>query len=220
MTRLISVSSMFAVFVSCAFAMQAMSGCAATAGAGYERAGSTSESLTTVREEIADAKPVVAEVTSNLEDIANRPAADLKPQFEAFTASLREAERREQRINRRIETSQNRREAYMERWQEDIDEISSQNLRDRALGRMNDTRDKFDALDAKLDVMQQDYKELLEQFNDLRRFLSSDLTIAGISTIRTDVEEIRELEGQLQDAMDDAITALDELAGDIAPSGS
>lgn len=209
-----------AMMLTLGFAGSALSGCAATAGSGYERAGSTSESLTVVREEIAEAKPKVSETVNTLENLVNRPAADLKPQFEEFAAAVREAERRERRISSRVTTYENRRDSYMERWQADIDEISNVDLRDRALSRKSETRDSFADLDEKLATMQEDYDALLDQLNDLRRFLSSDLTIAGISSIRTDTEEARELEGQLQDAMDDAIEALDEIAGNIAPSGS
>jgi len=183
-----------------------LAGCATR---GYEKGDAASATLMSAAGEVqAEARQL--ELTVNaLNDLVNKPPADLRLQYEGFSANLdqltKTAGRNEAAIRRVGQTSA----AYFQSWDKDLATMNFEAVRVRSQERKTEVTTNFDALYNSYRETQTTVQPLLDYFYDIRKALGADLTPAGLDAMKSTVSNVNTNAAKVQ-------TALSKLADDLA----
>jgi len=191
-------------------------GCAQKSG--YKTAEVASKRLGDTKSEVVSAKTQISDTVAALNSLVNNPQMDLRPQFQKFSKSLDALQSRAQKARDRAVDMRAKRSEYVKRWQTETDAIQNEELRTRALQRMGESEAAFESLSAKLTAVREASTPFLADLEDLRRYLGTDLTKAGVASVTDLVNKIREEEKPLQSSLDALINELDRVGTDLSPT--
>lgn len=187
-----------------------LSGCAS---ASYQKADVAAESLQKAAVEINIESRAIDTAMGTLDDLVNKPAADLRPQFERFDASLNwlidSAKRAEQAADRASKNSQD----YFQSWNKDLGRINYEAVRDQSVSRKTQVSEEFNSVEERYRQNQAVVEPLISYLRDIRISLSTDLTGGGLEAVKPLVENARENARKVQ-------TALAQLSDDLAASSN
>ena len=120
----------------------AVSGCATR---GYQTAARTSASIGSAASELESAQQQLAAATTHLQRLVQEPTEDLRPQFQAYERTVTDLERTAAALDRRAEQIQQQRQAYLQQWQQQNQEIQTDEVRERSLARQQEVAQQFGA---------------------------------------------------------------------------
>ena len=166
---------------TCGLAAAWLSGCASTS---YDKADSASESLHRAALEINAENRAIDFTMASLDDLANKPAGDLKPQFERFNSALdllvdcsHRAEAAAARANKKTAE-------YFNAWDKESARISYEAVRDQSASRKAQVADELGNVNRRYHENQAVVEPLISYLEDIRRALSVDLTAGGVASVR------------------------------------
>jgi hypothetical protein len=194
----------------CVFALLQFTGCAT---GNYKKADAASESLRRASLQI-DAENRCIDVTlAQLDDLVNKPAPDLKPQFKAFSASLDRLEASAQRAEKAAAVANQKSKDYFQNWDKETATINFEAVRDQSVSRKTQVSNEFNTVDQRYRENQAVIKPLISYLQDIHTALSTDLTMGGLQSVKSLVENAEQNARKVQ-------SALSRLTTDLAASRS
>ena len=179
-------------------------GCAT---AGYQRAGRTRCAIDRARAVTMSAQHEVHAAGNALQNLTTKEAIDLRPPYHSFAAAVRGLHIQVNRLTNRARAVHKLGSAYMEAWQQQLRAYQSSDIRTVSAERRDAVMDSFKKLNAQFQAADQSLRPLLVDLKDMRRYLSIDLTAAGVASIREQSEGIiyhaAEAHQQLQSLADE-----------------
>jgi len=198
-----------AIFTLAATAF-ALTGCATR---GYVKSETAATSLHMAAGEVQAESRALDATLGSLNDLINKPPADLKLQYEAYSSQLDgliTSARRNDTVLRRVGEKN---AAYFESWDKDLATMNYEVVRARSQERKSEVTANFDSVYRRYQEAQATVHPLLDYFQDIRKALSTDLTIGGIEAMKGTVSNVNENAAKVQ-------AALAKLAGDLTASGT
>ncbi len=191
-------------------ALLSICGCAST---NYKRADAANESLQHAARQI-DAESRAIEVTLvALDDLVNKPAADLKPQFARFNASLDRLVVASNRAQKAADVAHKKSADYFETWDKETTAIKFDAVRDQSVSRKTQVSNEFNTVNQRYRENQAVMEPLISYLQDIRTALSTDLTAGGIQSVKPLADNARQNARKVQ-------TALARLSDELAASGT
>lgn len=121
--------------------------------------------------------------------------------FAEFVESIELSEAQAEKLRDSMDDMKAAAEPVFEKWQRDLKEIASVELRQRSRNRMLATRDRYDAVVAAVEPALEKYDSINVDLRDHEKFLSHDLNPAALSAIQADVavlvESVTDLDARL-----------------------
>lgn len=191
-----------------------LGGCAST---GYEKAEVTSRRIDDSRKELVSAKAKINDTVTSLNDLVNNPQPDLRPQYKKFAADVDDLTSRTKKARDRVVDMKAKREAYIQQWQTQASAIENPQMRSRAMQRIDTVRQEFDRANTLLNNAKSVYTPFLNNLQDLQRYLGSDLTTAGIQSIKSEAKVVTDQAPAVLKSIDDLIAELDKVSQAISP---
>ena len=154
---------------------------------GYNRADTAASSIQRASLRIDKGASQVEIALATLTDLVDNPAADLKPQFIRFNASVNDLESLSKDVAGKSATMQNKGSAYFQKWDEELARIQTEDIRSRSAARKTEVMQGFERVQANYQNTSVTLAPFLARLGDIRTALSTDLTPAGLDSIRGSV---------------------------------
>jgi hypothetical protein len=148
-----------------------------------------------------------------LQDLAERPAADLKPQFHRFSTALDRLIDSAEQTDRRGVLMEKKNAEYIAAWDQQVTSIHYGIIREQSEARKADVTNQFHAVNTRYRDLQAVVWPLIAYFKDIRTALSVDLTSAGLDSVKGIVSNADQNARKVQ-------TALARLADELTTSGT
>lgn len=155
--------------------------CATTS---HKKAGNASTSLQEAARGVDRSNAQIDVVLAALSDLVNSPHADLKPQFNAFSAAVTRLEAEAKTVNDQAAAMQEQGAAYFQQWDTELATIQNENIRTRSLDRKNTVSARFDKVRASYVQTKADFAPLMSDLRDIRTALTADLTAGGLASVK------------------------------------
>jgi hypothetical protein len=153
---------------------------------------------------------------STLNDLVDKPGADLKPQFQSFSAaldSLVAARKRGEAARDHLVRSS---AAFFAGWDKQLTTITNTDIRSRSEARKADVSKQCDAANTHCVEAQDGLRSLIGYLQDIRRALSTDLTRNGVQAVKNLVSNANTTADKVQAALAQADTDLKALGAQMS----
>jgi hypothetical protein len=189
-------------------------GCATT---GYHRASETRSVILNVRAETAKLQHQLEATSSALQTLTGSEAAALRPLYDNFSAAVSTLDTQASRLPGRGRAVQESGDAYLKQWQKELTDYKSSEVRSVSTDRRSAVTDSFRRVNEQFRSSEDSLRPLLSDLKDLRRYLSTDLTAAGINSARELVGRIYSQATNAQQNLQSLLAELDRAADELAP---
>jgi hypothetical protein len=179
---------------TCAAALLLAAGCATK---GYERGNRAAQDVQTAANRIAALPLQIERTTASLDDLINKPQADLRPQFRQFNANLNEVESTARDIATARRAMGERSKEFFAAWDAQLAEINNEDIRARSQARKTEVTQRMDGIKRDYAVAEAAFRPFLSELQDVRKFLSLDLTPGGLAAIKPTVTKANANAAQL-----------------------
>jgi len=180
---------------------------------GYNKSEAAALSLQRAADEVQAEGRALDVTMLTLNELVNKPGSDLKFQFERFSVNLGQLEAAAKRNADALRRVSQRSAVYFEKWDREMAGINYEAVRLRSQARRAEVATQFDSVTSRYRETQSALLPLLDYLVDIRRALSTDLTLNGLESIKGVVENANGNATKIQ-------TALGKLAEDLASSGT
>jgi len=198
------------VFAGVVMAAWGLTGCVSN---GYNKSEAAALSLQRAADEVQAEGRALDVTMLTLNELVNKPGSDLKFQFERFSVNLGQLEAAAKRNADALRRVSQRSAVYFEKWDREMAGINYEAVRLRSQARRAEVATQFDSVTSRYRETQSALLPLLDYLVDIRRALSTDLTLNGLESIKGVVENANGNATKIQ-------TALGKLAEDLASSGT
>lgn len=167
-----------------------------------------SETILTHNELVANLKALNA--------LLDQKQGDLRPAYEAFTASLKGTRGASERTAGQVAALQGEGEKHFATWQAEVETISDEGIRARAMKRLAAARANWNGAATALQEATVQFPALLGYLNDIEKALSYDLTPDGVKSVRGASRSANDAFGHIQRLTQKAVSELDELLASMS----
>lgn len=187
-----------------------LAGCASSS---YKKADAASSSLQKAATEINTQNRAIDATMGALDDLVNKPAPDLRPQFTRFDATLDWLIDSSKRAEKAADNANKKSEDYFQSWDKDLSNINYDAVRDQSVSRKTEVSNELNAVNERYRQNQAVVEPLISYLRDIRTSLGVDLTAGGIASVKPLVENAQQNARKVQ-------TALLQLSDDLTASGT
>ncbi len=182
------------------------------ASAGYDKAADTSVSVRETANSISRGSAQVDATLATLTDLVNSPAENIKPQFQKFDDSVTKLSSLAKEVSEDAADMEKEGSDYFKKWDEELAKINNEDIRSRSTERKTEVSERFSRVRVSYVRAKNAFAPLMSNLKDIRTALATDLTGAGIASIRSTANQAKADAGPLRDS-------LYELAADFRALG-
>jgi hypothetical protein len=197
------------IFTS-AVALLYFTGCASH---NYRKADAASDCLQTASVRIDSESHAIDVTLVALDDLVNKPAPDLKPQFKTFSASLDRLADASKRAEKAATVADQKSAEYFQSWEKQTADIKYQAVRDQSVSRKTQVSNEFNTVNQRYRENQAVITPLISYLQDIRTALGTDLTAEGIQSVKSLAQNADQNARKVQ-------SALSRLSDDLSASGT
>lgn len=208
-TYLITAALLAAVLV--------FTGCAS--GNTFKRGAKASSGMQDAGREIEALAAQTDATLAALSDLVLNPGPDLVAQFRTYERAVNRLSSQTDRAMARTERMRRDAQAYFQEWQAGTQDIANPEIRARSERRRLEVAEAFEKVDASLRRVKDDYTPFLSDLTDIRRALSSDLTLGGVKAMTSITERAMPRGAKLKESLRIAAADAHDLAAKLAPTG-
>jgi hypothetical protein len=160
----------------------------------------------------------LAGTMSSLSNLVDKPAPDLKPQFQSFNSALRAlvaAAKQGDAAGNRLAGSN---AYFFAAWDKQLTTITNADVRSRSEARRKEVSNQFNAAHSHYVQAQDALRSLINYLQDIRRALSTDLTAKGVEAVKPPVASAAATAAKVQTALTEANTELTALSSQMSSS--
>jgi len=195
-----------------AAALAAAAGCISKS---YDKGSATASALQNSADAVAQTSSRVNDVLAALNNLTFRSQGDLRNQYDAFVSATKNLDQATQTLDTKVVQMRTAAAVYAESWSNQLAAIQSPELRQRSSDRMNQVTAKLNDVEASYQGVKNSFKPFTSDLKDIQTYLGTDLTAAGLSTIKdivsktkVDAVPLRDSIKQLQGSFSSLSTAL------------
>jgi len=195
-----------------------MAGCggAGGSGSGHQRAAGLGGRLLKDKADILRLKDQIIQTNAALNDIITDPQRDLKPQFKAFSSAVKKLDSMVKKARERTVAIQASLDKYIDTWRDDVVGIQDPTLREQAISRVTQAKESFQRLYAELTGTKEVLTPYVGSLKDIQRYLDTDLTPAGLKTIKPLADKAMGSQNQVLQRLDALAAELERVAAELA----
>lgn len=151
---------------------------------GYEKGNAAARSLSAASADVQAESRAIDSTIAALKTLVSAPAADLKPQYQAYRQALKHLEAATVRTSKTGAALTQKNEAYLAAWEKELTTINYEYIRERSQKRREEVRTSFETVQRRYSEAQGAVDPLISYLRDIRVALASDLTPGGLEAIR------------------------------------
>lgn len=188
-----------------------LAGCETNEGRQAKVARRAVTSLDQTRQELVRSDQEVNQALAAMNQLASEPR-DLKQAYKAFTTEVSDTADQSKEARERADRMQEQWREYIASWEQEMDRVTSPELRAGAAERRQTVRENYNSLRDTARELQAAYDPFVRQLRDIQRSLALDLTPAGIEAAKPAFEAARQIGTDLKQQIDTFISELDNVS--------
>ena len=157
-------------------------GCGTTAG--YKQADKTGAGIAEFREEIVKGKTAIDNTMTALNQIAASANTDPRKAYEQYIKRLGDLNSAADRVKKRAQEVKEQGQAYFKQWEKQMAEVQNSEIRILAEQRKTKLQQTFDTIKQYTEPLKAEFDPWVSDLKDLQKYLSNDLTIAGVDAAK------------------------------------
>lgn len=162
-----------------------------------------------LRNEAITLRGQIEKTVGALHELISKPQADLSPQFQSYTHELGILEDRIERTRQqRGATDEAVKDQFMA-WDENLKQLHNEATRAGAAERRAATDATYSGIKQKIVVLRNEANPFLNDLQDLRQYLKSDLSKEGLRTMEPTAQRVFDHKNDIIKRLDEVIQALD-----------
>ncbi len=169
---------------ACATALLLGAGCASS---GYDKGNQTAQNIQNAANRIAALPAQINKTMASLDELVNKPQADLRPQFKQFTANLNEVESAAKDIAAARRSMGEKSKEFFAEWDKQLALINNEDIKSRSQARKQDVAAKMEAIKKSYTEAEVAFRPFMSELKDVQKYLSVDLTPGGVAAIKNTV---------------------------------
>jgi hypothetical protein len=186
--------------------------------AGYKRADKTGAGIAEFSEEILNGKTSIDATMKALGDVAATANSDPRKAFEQFSKEVPRLESAAAAIRKRALKMKEQGNEYFDKWEADLANVKNPEIRKLALDRKAKLEQAFASIRKYAEPLRQQFDPWMSDLKDLQKYLSNDLTIAGVDAAKTLFTRATSQGHEVQKSMDALIAELNTIGATITPA--
>ena len=167
------------------------------------------------REEILNGKKAVDATVKSLGDVAASATTNPRKAFEAYTKSVANLESTAAKVTKRSKDMQEQGKAYFAQWEKQLAEVSNPEIKKLAAERKAKLQETFASIKTAAEPLKAQYAPWMADLKDLQKYLSNDLTIAGVDAAKGVFAKTRAHGAEVQKSMDTLVAELNTVAATL-----
>lgn len=191
-------------------------GCGSTAG--YKQADKTGTGIAQFREELTRAKLAVDDTVKSLGQVAVTANTDPRPAFVQFSKSLANLEATAAKAKTRAQDMKAQGQAYFASWEAQLAQIKNPEIKNLAVQQRAKLQATFANIRTVAAPLQAQFDPWLSDLQDLRKYLSNDLTISGVDAAKSLFARTQTEGFEVQKSMDALVAELNTVAATLTPA--
>jgi hypothetical protein len=180
-------------------ALGSLAGCSST---GYQRGDVAALSMRKAAAEVQAEGRALDQTVATLGDLVSKPEGDLRVPFKRYSKSLDQLIAAAQRTENTGRTMEQKSADYIQSWDQQLQSIEYQHVRELSEARRNEVTNHMDAINRRYEESQAAVQPLISYLLDIRKALSVDLTVGGLDSLKSVVENANHNVAKVQTALD------------------
>jgi hypothetical protein len=197
--------------------MALLAGCATS---GYRAGEHTASSLQASAQGIERANVPVDTAVAELNDLVNSPEADLRPQFNKFSAAVAKLNGLPASIRKADEDMQARGKIHFENWDKELAAMQNDAIRANGQARKLAVLSQLDGVRNECSKVLTEFAPLQSDLQDAHRFLNSDLTAGGLTAMKDATARINQLATPMHESVGKLVTDMRALGVAMSPQNA
>lgn len=178
----------------------------------YKKAEKSIESMRKTREAIEKAKDQKDKTMAALEQLAGQSQGNIMKPFKKFTDELKKLDKSSDAVRKIATDMRAKNQALFKVWEKELSNIQNPDLQQKAAERRSTAMKQFEDLNPAFQSARDSFVSLMAGLEDIRNYLSVDLSANGIQAIS---DMVKEAQTQNQ-AVDDSIAKVRQELGEFA----
>ena len=170
-------------------------GCAST---GFEKGNQTAANVQSAADQISALPGLIDGTLTSLNDLVQKPAADLRPQYKAFVENLATVQATAKSVAETRRAMGERDKEFFAKWDEQLALIKNEDIKARSQGRKDEVKQQMLALKKSYTEAEMAFHPFLSDLKDVQKYLSIDLTTGGLASIKDTVDRVTQNAGPLK----------------------
>jgi hypothetical protein len=192
-----------------------MTGCAST---GYQQADKTGAGLAEFRDEIVNAQKTINDTMKSLDLVASSATTDPRKAFDQFSKDVAKLDASAKKVAKRSQDMQVAGETYFKTWETQMAEMQNPDTRKLAETRKAKLQAAFAEIRKLSTPLKAQFDSWMSDLKDLEKYLSNDLTIAGVDAAKKLFVKAQGEGAEVQKSMDALVAELNTVAAAITPA--
>jgi len=193
-----------------------LSGCGTTSG--YKQADKTGAGIAEFRDEVVTGKQAVDATMKSLSAIAATANTDPRKAFQQYSKDVANLESTAAKIRKRAQSMQEKGQAYFKQWEGELASVSNPEIRGLAEQRKAKLQATFESIRKYSEPLKGQFDPWMSDLKDLEKYLSNDLTIAGVDAAKGQFSKTTSEGLEVQKSMDALVAELNTVAATITPA--
>ena len=170
--------------VTGAAALLFAAGCTST---GYEKGNKAAQDIQSAANRIAALPAQIDKTLAALDDLVDKPQADLRPQFKQYSADLADVESSAKDVAAARRSMAEKSKDFFAAWDAQTAKINNEDIKARSLERKNEVAQRMESIKRSYTEAEVAFRPLMNELQDVKKYLSIDLTAGGLAAIKPTV---------------------------------
>jgi outer membrane murein-binding lipoprotein Lpp len=168
-------------------AMALLAGCASS---GYQKGDQTAANIQAASDQIAALPGLIDKTVTSLNDIVQKPAADLRPQYKSFVENLTAVQANAKSVADTRRAMAEKDKEFFAKWDEQLAQIKNEDIKARSQSRKEEVKKNLLAIKRSYAEAEMAFKPFMNDLKDVQKYLSVDLTTGGVASIKDTVGRV------------------------------
>jgi hypothetical protein len=210
------VKNILALTAMASGAVLLLAGCGTVAG--YQQADRTGAGIAEYRDEVVNVKEAVDDTLQAMDQIEVTANTDPRKAFEVFSGKLATLDTAAAKATKRGQDMNAQGKAYFEHWEQQLAELHNPQIKQLAQERKAKLWDAFNSIQTVAGPLKAQFNPWLSDVKDLQKYLSNDLTIAGVDAARSQFVKTKADGLEVERSMDALVAELNSIAAALTPA--
>jgi hypothetical protein len=200
-----------------AFVLALVGSLCACATTGYRHASETSSAISGTKTLTVKIQQSIETAVTNLESLTSVEAIDLRQPYERLSVTVNTLDGQVANLTDQAQVISARGKAYAKDWEKELGSYKSSAIRVRSAERLNQVSADFQKVSQQFEATGQSLRLLLADLKDVRLYLKTDLTSAGVASIQEQLGDITKQAVLAQQALQSLLAELNRVGRELSP---
>jgi hypothetical protein len=186
----------------------ALTGCVSH---GYNKESATGANLRDSSSRITATQKKLDDTIGSLNELVNNTHPDLRPQYQKFSGNVDELASMARSVDEHVSAMASKGKVYFAQWDQQLGSIQNEGLRNRGETRETEVAGEFTNIERQYVETSMAFKPLMSDLRDVQKYLGTDLTQGGISSVKETVVKANAEASKVKESVSSLATKFNSL---------